>query len=494
MGLQELLFEIDSRLGQEEFQALKFLCMDLISHKKLEKMKSTLDLFDELRREEALTEDNLFIVMELLYLIGHHSLLKKLNTNRKIMENALKEERCISFYRRMLFKLSENIATDDLRQIVFLLNLPNKRTENKTFLDILCSLEKNDEITKDNLDVLENAIRIISPDLLKLIDRYKDYRDSVRASAPEEHELEDLPKPQLSVQVVSSTNMELPTDGLDAENHMAALSLEDQAASNSSEVDIQNSWQVYRMNRKYRGYCLIINNSNFMRSDPRLGTEKDAACLENVFTWLGFEVMIKKEMSAQDITALMKDFQSKDHSDRDCFVCCILTHGSSGVVFGTDNEVLNIRSIISSFSSSNCQTLAGKPKLFFIQACQGQSNQNSHVIEADAVSSPDDHKSTTTIAEDADVLIGMATVDGHFSYRHTRDGSWYIQALCSNLIKMVPRGEDILSILTQVNKDVSEKEYRERKKGLLKQMPQPSYTLRKKLIFPKPPTGFEERL
>lgn len=45
------------------------------------------------------------------------------------------------------------------------------------------------------------------------------------------------------------------------------------------------------------------------------------------------------------------------------------------------------------------------------------------------------------------------------------------------------RGEDILSILTQVNEDVA---IRVNPSGTKKQMPQPAYTLRKKIIFPIP--------
>lgn len=45
------------------------------------------------------------------------------------------------------------------------------------------------------------------------------------------------------------------------------------------------------------------------------------------------------------------------------------------------------------------------------------------------------------------------------------------------------RGEDILSILTEVNEDVGRRVDR---LGTKKQMPQPAYTLRRKFIFPIP--------
>lgn len=492
MDLNQLLYDIDNNLGQEDFESLKFLCMGLIPNKKLEKMRSSLDLFEELQKSGELSEDNMFILPELLYLIGQHNLLKKLNTNKSAMNEALIKEGYISMYRRMLFELSESITKEDLRSIIFLLDIPSKFKENKNFLDILCYLDKTEVISEDNLEVLEKVFRNVSQELLRKINQYKESKEPLMPSAPTENT--QLSEPQFSIQAVSSTDMEFHGDDLDSirehieevqelpsgkdvetENDIAALSLQDGTES-----------EVYPMNQKCRGYCVIINNSDFLKSDTRTGTEKDAEYLKRVFSWLGFEVVVYNEQKAQQIRDIMNSFQMKDHTERDCFVCCILTHGQSQAILGTDNEVVKINVIVSTFSPQNCKTLAGKPKLFFIQACQGKNIQGAHLIEEDAAVS-----TTKTIPNAADVLIGMSTVDGCFSYRHIEMGTWYIQALCSNLIKMVPKGEDILSILTKVNRDVSEKEY-SKSGNLLKQMPQPAYTLRMKLVFPIPTSDFKE--
>ncbi|NXG23080.1 CASP8 protein, partial [Grallaria varia] len=129
-----------------------------------------------------------------------------------------------------------------------------------------------------------------------------------------------------------------------------------------------------------------------------------------------------------------------------------------------------------------------KPKLFFIQACQGEKRQHPVNVEVDA--RPHDSYSTQqsvslydSIPEDADFLLGLSTVDGCVSFRHIQQGSWYTQALCRNLELLVPRGEDILAILTEVNKDVASRVNNNGEK----QMAQPAYTLRGKVIFPKPP-------
>lgn len=57
-----------------------------------------------------------------------------------------------------------------------------------------------------------------------------------------------------------------------------------------------------------------------------------------------------------------------DHSNYDAFIFCILSHGEEGVVYGTDDTV-PVEKITSRFKST--ASLAGKPKIFFFQACQG---------------------------------------------------------------------------------------------------------------------------
>uniref|UniRef100_A0A8C5Q4S6 Caspase family p20 domain-containing protein n=1 Tax=Leptobrachium leishanense TaxID=445787 RepID=A0A8C5Q4S6_9ANUR len=191
---------------------------------------------------------------------------------------------------------------------------------------------------------------------------------------------------------------------------------------------------IYNMSIKYLRKLLFLNynNNNICTCFCVFLAE-----LTNVFEWLGFEVVTFRDQTAEDMNRHLSDFSKKDHSDRDCFVCCIMTHGGSGVVMGTDNEIVSIREIITYFVTKNCQTLAEKPKIFFIQASQGTVPQSANPIEKDAAAR---HKKyVPSIPDDADLLVGMSTVDGHYSFRHIRDGTWYIQALCKNLVNLVPR-------------------------------------------------------
>ncbi|MGH0128312.1 UNVERIFIED_CONTAM: hypothetical protein FKN15_001286 [Acipenser sinensis] len=245
------------------------------------------------------------------------------------------------------------------------------------------------------------------------------------------------------------------------------------------------SAEEYTMSSRPHGYCLIINNFNFENTElgNRHGTDIDASALKEVFEWLGFEVRKADDVTGAGMHGILKEYQSKPHTD--CFVCCILSHGEEECVLGTDGDKVFIRDLVSYFNGQNCPSLLTKPKVFFIQACQGKTNQQSVQVDGDEPGSAALESDALATPFDADRLIGMATVQDCLSFRNKQKGSWYIQALCKHLKQSCPRGEDIHAILTKVNNDVSKEQGYIRDK-LMKQMPEPRHTLTKKLVFRVP--------
>uniref|UniRef100_A0A8C9A987 Caspase-8 n=1 Tax=Prolemur simus TaxID=1328070 RepID=A0A8C9A987_PROSS len=227
-----------------------------------------------------------------------------------------------------------------------------------------------------------------------------------------------------------------------------------------------------------------INKSLLKKINDYEELSRDA--LSKTFNELHFEVVHFEDSTAKEIHEVLKVYQSMDHNNKDCFICCILSHGDKGIIYGTDGEEVSIYELTSYFTGSNCPSLAGKPKVFFIQACQGDNYQKGIPVETDseqkeAYLEMDVSLQKRYIPDEADFLLGMATVNNCVSYRNPAEGTWYIQSLCQSLRERCPRGDDILTILTEVNYEVSNKDDR---KHMGKQMPQPSFTLRKKLFFP----------
>lgn len=95
--------------------------------------------------------------------------------------------------------------------------------------------------------------------------------------------------------------------------------------------------------------------------------------MKEVFSNLDFIVNICDNLTDEGFFRVLTDHaQRVDHSTFDCFVCCILTHGDEGRLYGTNGKAVVIRDLLSLFKGASAATLRGKPKLFFIQACQGR--------------------------------------------------------------------------------------------------------------------------
>ncbi|NWV42706.1 CASPA protein, partial [Grantiella picta] len=482
---QQQLFLISENLVTEDVAALKFLCSDLLHLRKLEGVKSALDIFKLLMAQAYLNEEDTFLLAELLYRIKCHSLLEKLGYTKEKVQEHLHERGRVSPYRQMLYELSENITNEMLKEIIFLLqNRLPKRWITLSALDLLILLEKQGLLTKDNVEILEEVFVSVSPDLLETINCYK--KEKGEKFVPCLCHKNIYNKNNQKTFRIDPLNMTMLSCQYPERNY----SFQRNSISNTKSFffSFLQNMTSYKMDGPHRGFCLIINNVNF-NSSQRKGSCKDAEQLERVFTWLGLDVRTYPDLSSGDIINLMQTWQHvQDHKDRNCFICCILSHGESGAICGTDEELVSIRKIMSHFTAKQCPQLAAKPKLFFIQACQGKNIHRPVYVDTDAqtpaLSSMQERSSLfESIPEEADFLLGMATVDGYVSFRHIEEGTWYIQALCSKLQLLVPRGEDILSILTEVNKDVAG---RVSPSGTKKQMPQPAYTLRKKFIFPIP--------
>ena len=158
-------------------------------------------------------------------------------------------------------------------------------------------------------------------------------------------------------------------------------------------------------------------------------------------------VEVHRDKAAQQMKGILKHFSQKDHKG-DCFVCCILSHGCAEGVHGTDGGVVHSEDIFAPFRGTSCQSLAGKPKVFFIQACRGEDYQLPVEVQADDLQGDEaaeeavlemDVVEMFTIPADADFFVARSTVKGFYSFRSTLSGSWFIQSLCKQLKAYCPK-------------------------------------------------------
>ncbi|XP_062607321.1 caspase-6-like [Saccostrea cucullata] len=243
------------------------------------------------------------------------------------------------------------------------------------------------------------------------------------------------------------------------------------------------SRRCYKMGRKPRGRVLVINNKIFfgpLEKDDvgkkrvtltdRLGTEQDEIKIREVFEQMNFVVDVFNDKKGEEIKDILRGEVERDiHRAADCFVLVIMTHGTTGAIYGVDGKTVSIEEIKKQFNGEKFPAMADKPKVILIQACRGDdrdegvreiSNTDKIIKEAEkklkdmTLNSETDSHSETVTPTMSHMVVAMASTLGMVSFRNKIYGSWFLQAVAFVLAKYSYK-DDILQILTKVNELVS---------------------------------------
>ena len=278
------------------------------------------------------------------------------------------------------------------------------------------------------------------------------------------------------------------------------------------------------MGRPHHGLAVIIDNEKFKNPKhlSREGTRVDERNLTITFCYLGYNVEVYRDLGTEQMCDLFEGIKRRDHSHYDSFVCCILTHGESGKIIGSDSTPIVIDTLTDQLCAANCSQLKQKPKIFFIQACRGKlkcrkvatdnahnSGSEEHSEEEDVMrvdpqevtdgphypQDPEGSILTRTIArsfsrensriesdseipDDADFFFGYATPSGRVAWRDLDYGSWYISELCKALC-LYGHTLSLSDIIVKVHKEVGEKYQHQN----YKQAPETTTRLTRKVFF-----------
>lgn len=148
-----------------------------------------------------------------------------------------------------------------------------------------------------------------------------------------------------------------------------------------------------------------------------------------------------------------------------------MSHGDEEGILGVDSRAIPVDEITAKFQGGKCPYLATKPKLFFLQACRGDVDDEGYLVPRgpghvypDAID-----EMPVKLPSDADFLIAYSTTKGHVSNRRFADnvrvaesigkflGSWFISCLVQ-ILETYSGREDLMTMLTRVNQSMC-KEY-----------------------------------
>ena len=252
------------------------------------------------------------------------------------------------------------------------------------------------------------------------------------------------------------------------------------------------------------GIALIISNIKFDKEQYRAGGEVDEENLKELFgsKYLNYKVVFLKDLKGgqidmvfqlvsghvkyaeipaehKEVLEALSSADSLIAAGHDSFVCCLMSHGKLGKMYGTDNEKFDLDNIYNYLGE--CEHLTGKPKMAFIQACQSNATAEHDGPEAPLLPPVEDDGEGLFTTKTADFLVSFAAFYGQRSFRWPEEkGSWYMSALC-NTFKEKYKSKDVVSMITDVHKEVMDQKAKDCRGKVCLQCPRLEHTLRHKV-------------
>ncbi len=239
---------------------------------------------------------------------------------------------------------------------------------------------------------------------------------------------------------------------------------------------------MYNMNHAKRGIALVINirtyNPNPLNLDERKWSEPDVENLKTTLEYLEFELKLHQDLTANEIRDEIQKIADADHSDSDCFLCVVMSHGNRDKIVASDSEEISMKEIMQPIKES-CASLENKPKLFFFQACRGDKEMEAKKQRADSGEStssghePTDHiddetnnnnsnkihapKQNTQMESESDLLVYYSTIEGQLSSGNVAEGTIFIKSVCKQLneaYKNLPNNMSLDVMIKNINESV----------------------------------------
>ncbi|XP_018425650.1 PREDICTED: CASP8 and FADD-like apoptosis regulator [Nanorana parkeri] len=428
------LLQIEEELEEEDRDMIFFACRDITSQTNIRELLSELN------------EKSVPGMVEALWLVKRFDLLKKyLKMTKNEAEQLIKKQsKVISDFSYLLLDINGHLEEEDLQSLVFLLKnqLRNAGHVKKTFLSLVTDLEKNNLISPENLDLLEQSLKTIHRiDLKSKIHKFKQKGHTENGS----HYIPSFAVPPTLPRNSVSTSFAVQLKYVPA-------------TSKASQLQVESSNDRYPVRPNSMGYCLIIDCVG-----------NDSEMLKHLFLGLRFTLNIKMYKSVQDAKNIMQDVAKMEQLKQyDIFICILISRGNADSLSFIDGSSygLPLETVRSFFTGQSCPNLVGKPKLFFIQNyitedCEVQHDGGS--VEADGPScngaGQERRRSSVKTPNEADIFWSHCKASERQLQRLSGAPSLYLKTLNDLLSnKQKRKNQDIQELHTELNRILYSKE------------------------------------
>ena len=115
---RKLLHRLGENLSRQDLDSLTFMCRDVVSVARMERVQSSSDLWQALTERNKLSKNDLSYLALLMSSIGRENLLDGLQTNGFSILTPVKSAGCL--FLESLLKIAQNLSSTEIKDMTYL--------------------------------------------------------------------------------------------------------------------------------------------------------------------------------------------------------------------------------------------------------------------------------------------------------------------------------------------------------------------------------------
>ncbi|KAM3830399.1 caspase-3-like [Vipera latastei] len=199
-----------------------------------------------------------------------------------------------------------------------------------------------------------------------------------------------------------------------------------------------------------RNRALIIVNHQFLQAKERLrsrmGAKREAGKLFKALSNCNYDVKIFLDLTAKEIEEVYEEESQAEHGKY--FVSILSSHGEEGSITDCQGQAVKLTRIYKILSPERCPYLAGKPKIFFIQACRGKRFDDGIYLETDS-GAPDEDCFSHYLSIPENTTVMFSCSPGYVSFSNPWE-SMFLKALLE-VLEGEKRKMEVTKLMTWIN-------------------------------------------
>ncbi len=206
--------------------------------------------------------------------------------------------------------------------------------------------------------------------------------------------------------------------------------------------------------QRANGFALIISNdyTGAHGAVEKLGgTLIDATLMKSTFEQLKFAVLHKHNVNRLELMELLRQTACCKYPPSYRRIVIVFSgHGTDNYqLYDQDGKLVKVKDMLEMFFPEREPLQGGLPKLFFIDACRGDTHCRAVLVPKGG-----NEKTALPVPQHGNLLVAYSTIPGHQSYEEKGAGGVWMSLLAQRLLS---DDTSVLDILTKVNTELLEK-------------------------------------